>query len=218
MGEHEKLQALKMVQLLLSNDSAVRKIGKLWVMEEEKSQRMKFKPAVVVNSIHQQQPYQSVKALKGAVKLLLAEEEDSVLHHTNCQLPAQGQMTRAWEESSTTLWVRTVEVLPPEPVLNATLNSLPTNSNLKLWGEKAFNICLLCLGSRQTLKHKERDREGEREKERGERGGGGGERERDRDKKEVQQYRIIGKQICVCVCVCGCVHVRERESGREYVS
>ena len=58
-------------------------------------------------------------------------------------------------------------------------------------------------------------------------------RERDGDKREVQQYRIIGKQIFVCVCVyvcvcvgvCGCVvcvcvcaYERERETGREYVS
>ena len=156
VGEYKKLQALKMVQLLLSNDSAVRKIGKLRVMEEEKSQRMKFKPAALVNSILQQQPSQSRQALKGAVKSLLAEEEDSVLHHTICQLPAQGEMTRAWEESSPTLWVRAVKVLPPEPmkfVLNATLNTLPTNSNLKLWGKKASNICPLCQGSRQTLQH-----------------------------------------------------------------
>ena len=117
---------------------------------------MKFKLAVLVNSIRQQQPSQSRQALKGAVKSLLAEEEDLVLHHTICQLPAQGEMTRAWEESSSTLWVRAVEVLPPEPmkfVLNATLNTLPTNSNLKLWGKKTSNICPLCQGSQQILQH-----------------------------------------------------------------
>ena len=130
--------------------SAVRKIGKLCVIKEEKSQRMKFKPAALVNSIHQQQPSQSQKVFKGAVKPLLAEKEDLVLHHTSCQLPVQGEMIRAWEESSRTLWVKAVEVLPPEPmkfVLNDNLNNLMTNTNLKLWEKKASNTCPLCQGS-----------------------------------------------------------------------
>ena len=45
---------------------------------------------------------------------------------------------------------------PPEPMkfaLNASLNSLPSNSNLHLWGKRASVSCPLCRGSSQFLEH-----------------------------------------------------------------
>ena len=65
-------------------------------------------------------------------------------------------MARAWEESSPDLWVSAVQQLPPEPlkfVWNASLNTLPTNSNLHMWGKKASDICPLCRASSQSLSH-----------------------------------------------------------------
>ena len=154
--QHKKLQASKMVQLITSHDPGVRKVADLRLLEERKRQRMKFRPAVLVDSIRTQDHPQSRRALTGAVKTLLAEDEDEGLHLSLCQLPAQGEMARAWEDNSPVLWVRAVQQLPPEPLkfaLNASLNTLPTNSNLHMWGKKASNICPLCRASSQTLSH-----------------------------------------------------------------
>ena len=78
------------------------------------------------------------------------------MHQVLYNLPAQGEMAREWRESSPAFWVRAVESLPPEPmkfVLNASLDTLPTNSNLHLWGKKPSNICTLCRSYSQTLVH-----------------------------------------------------------------
>ena len=83
-----------------------------------------------MDSIKTQDHPQSRRALSGVVKTLLAEEEDDGLHLSLCQLPAQGEMARAWGESSPDLWVRAVQQLPPEPlkfVLNSSHNTLPTH-------------------------------------------------------------------------------------------
>ena len=75
---------------------------------------------------------------------------------TSLSVNFQGEMARAWEESSPDLWARAVRDLPPEPlkfILNASLNTLPSNSNLHMWGKKASDTCTLCQGSRQTLEH-----------------------------------------------------------------
>ena len=154
--EHKKLQASKMVQQITSHDPGVRKVADLRLLEEKKRRRIKFRPAVLVNSITTQDHPQSRRALSSAVRTLLAEEEVDGLHNSLCQLPAQGEMARAWGESSPDLWVRAVQQLPPEPlkfVLNSSLNTLPTNSNLHMWGKKASNICPLCRVSSQTLSH-----------------------------------------------------------------
>ena len=93
---------------------------------------------------------QSRRALTGAVKTLLAEEEDDGLHISLCQLPAQGEMARAWGGGGGGGGVsmeRAVQQLPPE----ASLNTLPTNSNLHMWRKKASDICPLCRASSQTL-------------------------------------------------------------------
>ena len=72
-----------MVQLLMSHDPGVRKAADLRLQEEKKRQRMKLKPAAFVQDLPQ-----SRRALTGAVKTILAEEEDDVLHQSLCQLPA----------------------------------------------------------------------------------------------------------------------------------
>ena len=154
--EHKKLQASKIVQLITSHDPGVRKVADLRLLEEKKRRRIKFRPAVLVNSITMQDHPQNCRALSSAVNTLLAEEEDDGLHNSLCQLLAQGEMARTWGESSPDLWVRAVQQLPPEPlkfVLNSSLNTLPTNSNLHMWGKKASNICPLCRVSSQTLSH-----------------------------------------------------------------
>ena len=81
---------------------------------------------------------------------LLADVEVTERHQKLCRLPAQGDMARYWEDILPELWVRAVHGLSPETMkfaLNASLNTVPTNVNLHMWGKKNTNICPLCLES-----------------------------------------------------------------------
>ena len=153
---YKKLQATKMVQLFTSRDQGVREAAVLRLEQEEGRQRMKFRPAALVDSIITEEPSQSRRALSGAAKNIIAEEDDEERHQALCQLPAQGEMARACGDTSQVLWARAVRDLPPEPmsfVLCASLDSLPTNANLHRWGKKPTADCPLCRGGRQTLIH-----------------------------------------------------------------
>ena len=154
--QHKKLQAVKMVQLFRSHDRGVRKVADLRLAEEKGRQRLKFRPATLVASILSQDRPQSNRALSGAAKTLLAEEEDDMRLETLIQLPSQGEMARCWEGTSQELWMRAIQALPPEPLkftLNASLDTLPTNANLHKWGKKSSDTCPLCKSARQTLLH-----------------------------------------------------------------
>ena len=83
--EHKKLQASKMVQLFTSYDPGVRKVADLRLLEEKKRQRLKFRPAVLVDSIKTQGHPQSRRALTGAVKTLLSEEDNDGSHSASFQ-------------------------------------------------------------------------------------------------------------------------------------
>jgi hypothetical protein len=48
------LQASKIVQLFTSHDPGVRKVADLRLVEEKKRKRIKFRPAVLVDSIRTQ--------------------------------------------------------------------------------------------------------------------------------------------------------------------
>ena len=95
------------------------------------------------------------RALAKTTRSMLAEENDQQqLQHLQ-SLPSQGEMSRVWEGKSPQLWVCAIEGLLPEPMsfsLNATLGTLPTNSNLCRWGKKSSDTSPLCKG-RQTLVH-----------------------------------------------------------------
>ena len=100
---------------------------------------MKFRPAALVDSIMKENPSQRRRAYSGVAKTLLAEEEEEERHQALCHLPAQGEMARAWGETSQVLWATAVHDLPPEPMkfaLCASLDSFPTNANLHMWGKK----------------------------------------------------------------------------------
>jgi len=145
-----------MAQLLTSSDPGVRKAGDLHLEEERARQSLKFRPASLVEAIISQDHSRSRQALRRVTKAIITEEDDEEKHQQLSQLPAQGEMVRAWNENSPELWVRAVQGLPPEPlkfVLNASLNTLPTNANLHIWGKKSSDICPLCQQSRQSLPH-----------------------------------------------------------------
>ena len=71
-----------------------------------------FKPASLVESITQQSSGPSRRAVKGAAKSHLSEKEDNHQLKTFCQLPAQGEMARAWEVSFLALRVVAVQTFP----------------------------------------------------------------------------------------------------------
>ena len=140
----------------MSRDRGVQKAAALRLIEEEGRKRLKFRPAVLVNSIMLQDHSRSRRVMSATARSLLADVEDTERHQKLRQLPAQGDMARSWENTSPELWVRAVRGLPPETMkfaLNASLNTLPTNANLHMWGKKPTNICPLCQESRQSLVH-----------------------------------------------------------------
>ena len=144
-----------MAQFFSSTDPGVCQAAHLLLTEERKKSRVKFKLAVLVDEIRAQDPSRKRQALAGAAKSLLAEEDTEGRHEHLCILPTQGQMARCWEGNSSELWVRAVEGLPPEPTnfaLNAVLDTLPTNSNLRRWGKKPHDTHPLC-SSHQLLCH-----------------------------------------------------------------
>ena len=66
------------------------------------------------------------------------------------------QITGTVIKQSHKSWVKAVQELPHEVMkfsINASLNTLPTNSNLQNWGKKAYSTCSLCHESRQSLSH-----------------------------------------------------------------
>ena len=68
-------------------------------------------------------------------------------HDQLCSFPSQGEMARCWIGKSPQLWFQVVQNLPPEPIkfaLDSALDTLPTNSNLHLWGKEQYGSCPLC--------------------------------------------------------------------------
>ena len=85
----------------------------------------------------------------------MAEEDANHQYEHLCSLSSQGRMARCWAGKSPQLWVWAMQNLTPEPVtfvLNAALDTLPTNSNLHRWGKKSYDTCPLC-SSHQSLLH-----------------------------------------------------------------
>ena len=76
-----------MVQLFTSQDSGVRKAADLRLAEEKGRKRLRFRPATFVYSLRSQDHTQSRRALSGAAKTMLKEEEND---ERLCQFPAKG--------------------------------------------------------------------------------------------------------------------------------
>ena len=156
VGQYKKLQISRMVQLQPSSDPGVRKAAKIDLDQERVSLGRVFKPATLVAELRASNNSRSQRALAGAAKTLIAEEEADQWQTALCELPAQGDMARRWDEASPDIWVKAVKGLPPETLkfaLNASLDTLPTNKNLHLWGKKSLAICPLCQEAKQSLLH-----------------------------------------------------------------
>ena len=111
---------------------------------------------MLVDNLRSADRAQSQRALSGAAKIMLSEEEANQHYSHLSQLPAQGEMARSWGEISPELWVKAVQGLPPDVMkfaINAAIDTLPTNANLHLWGKKNSDVCHLCQEARQSLLH-----------------------------------------------------------------
>ena len=108
----------------------------------------------MVQQTQDENPARSRHTLTKAAKSAVAQEEEEELLQHLCSLPQQGEMARQFQGIAAGLWAQCVSQLPPEPMkLNATLETLPTNTNLRRWGKKSSDTCPLCLGDNQTLLH-----------------------------------------------------------------
>ena len=139
VGLYRKQQASRMVQLFISSDPGVRKAADLKLDDERKRLRAKFRPAMLIDDLRSADHAQSRRALSGAAKTMISEEEANQNYLHLSQLPAQGEMARSWGDTSPELWVKAVQGLPPDVMkfsINAAIDTLPTNANLHLWGKK----------------------------------------------------------------------------------
>ena len=153
---YKKQQVSRHMQLLSSRDSAVRDIAHHYQLRESAKQRQKFKPAVTAQLVLDNHPGLNRKAAVKRARALVATEEEEMLTNNLQDLPQQGEMMRQFDGNAAALWARSVGKLPPEPLrfaLNATVESLPTNSNLHKWGKRASASCILCQGNQQSLLH-----------------------------------------------------------------
>ena len=89
---YKKHQSL--VCLFTSGDPGVRHVAQGHLHMEQKKQRVKFKSAVLVDSIRAQHPSKRRQGVAGMAKRLLVEEEAEERHEQLCRLPTQGAMAR----------------------------------------------------------------------------------------------------------------------------
>ena len=108
-----------------------------------------------MDSIISRDPSRSQQALQRTAKSFLQSEEDDERHEQLFQLPAQGLMSRAWDNKSPELWVKALQGLP---LSLTSLLSVPLLTHcqqmliFKLGGRRA--VMFVSSGShRQTLPH-----------------------------------------------------------------
>ena len=90
------------------------------------------------------------------VKAKMTKEGDLHVHEKNhlTSLTQQGQMMRALNEKNASVWSHVVTSLPDRIMkfaINASLETLPTNSNLFKWKKINNPCCSLCQSPNQSL-------------------------------------------------------------------
>ena len=156
MTIYKKQQVCRHIQLQSSRDPAVREVAQHHLEVQRHKQREVFRPAEVAKQITEQNVSLCRKSIATRAKALVATEEDELMSSRLQNLPQQGKMMAQFEGSAAALWSKCVGRLPPEPlsfILNATVESLPTNDNLCKWGKRPLPSCALCHGEHQSLLH-----------------------------------------------------------------
>ena len=153
---YKKLQSSKQCQLLTSNDPCVRYIAEKNIEAEESSQRKKFKPALSVRNILSIRPSQTRRQLTRSVKTSITTSDTQQMKDHLLSLPKQGSFLANAQDNNQALWSKVIPTLPEQTfkfILNASLDTLPTNHNLFLWKKRSSPICSLCNKSNQSLLH-----------------------------------------------------------------
>ena len=156
MTIYKKQQVCRHIQLQSSRDPAVRAVAQHHLEVQRHKQREVFRPAEVAQQITEQNVSLCHKSISRRAKTLVATEEDELMSSRLQNLPQQGKMMAQFEGSAAALWSKCVGRLPPEPlsfILNATVESLPTNANICKWGKIPLPSCALCHGEHQSLLH-----------------------------------------------------------------
>ena len=154
---HKKLQVSKQGQLVTSQDSCVRLMAEKTMIREATLSRRKFRPGYVIREVMQSNPNFTRKSLTKMAKALVHEEDQEGMKQSLQALPKQGHMSRCTDEDGAAIWGKALQCmgLGEEHIkfaLNSTVDTLPHNANLTLWGKRASDACPLC-GERQTLIH-----------------------------------------------------------------
>ena len=118
--------------------------------------RMKFRPAVEVRNSMCEDPSMSRKQLMKRVKAKMTKEGNLREKNHLTSLTQQGQMMRAFNEKNASVWSQVVTSLPDRIMkfaINASLETLPTNSNLFKWKKLSSPHCSLRQSPNQSLLH-----------------------------------------------------------------
>ena len=145
-GLYKKQKASCQAQFLSSRDLCVQNIAQHQHQKESRMLRQKFKPAQLARQVLDTNPGRNQKTLAKNVCAVVSEEEEQQLMEKLLNLPRQGEMVQHFEGNAASWWAKSIGQLPPEPfrfVLTATLDTLPSNSNLNLWGKRTSTICPL---------------------------------------------------------------------------
>ena len=154
---YQHLQVSHYAQLLTSPDACVRNIVESRLWKEDMAHRMKFRPAVEVRNSLCEDPStcMSRKQLK-RVKAKMTKEGDLREKNHLTSLTQQGQTMRALNKKNASVWSQVVTSLPDRTMkfdINASLETLPTNSNLFKWKKLSSPRCSLCQSPNQLLLH-----------------------------------------------------------------
>ena len=156
MAIYKKQQVCYHIQLQTSRDPAAREVAQHHLDMQRSVVREVFRPAEIAQGVIEQNTNLCHKMLTRRAKALVVTEEDESMSDNLLRLPQQGKMMTLFEGNAAALWSRCVSKLPPEPlcfILNAAVESLPTNANLFKWGKRPSPSCALCHSDRQSLLH-----------------------------------------------------------------
>ena len=143
-------------QLLSYQDRVVRDVAQHQLQSKKSAVRQNFRPSEYAQAMLDHNRHFSRKALVKVTRAFVAAEEGKALSTSLKDLPQQGMMSRQFEGNESAMWATCVVKLPPEPlrfVLNATVESLPTNAKLHKWGKRPSASCPLCQGYNKSLLH-----------------------------------------------------------------
>ena len=153
---YNKQQVGRHIQLQPSRDPVLREVDQHHRDMQISMVREVFRPAEMAQGVTEQNTNLCRKMMTRRAKALMVTEEDESMPKNLLSLPQQGKMMTLFDGNAAALWSRCVSKLPPEPlcfILNAAVESLPTNANLFKWRKRPSPSCALYHSEHQSLLH-----------------------------------------------------------------